>query len=751
MSREDVESHPSHSRSRSCQLPGRPSVVDFLQDSMPRPEKRSLPLADGFSLSPVSAYSRTGSWSGSSNTEEQQSPLTPEFVLPAAATVVRSNETPITAFLSQFYDAEPSPDAAQLRFSAPEDLHRLDLFKNRNEDIAMLVQLPVYSPKGTLDHIVAEIPDGLVQVLPEDHLLVETAPAIGEHEIEPHPPLPDVRKARRFACDFVSAGWSQGPLSVRSDQDPALPRPPTGVQETSVASQELDVSLASANLSASSSTVPLAFEFPSPPPMSRNIGLLSETETKKVQEFLRGWSEREGRRGSAAAGPMLHHDNAPQVPPKSGDRASDEFSWNPGHPDCDVDDGLGDATRCSALIHEVSLMVGLPSEEDQILPGDGRPPVPDVPENVECQNQDTTGATDIYVEMQPPSPPETRFFSPRRPRNICPPSQKTMSIGVRTTDAPISPNGEQHDDWRRGALHGDYPFLARKFKSVDAFPIKSPQLSPILPLSPQKSLAVRPRGVDAPIPRYKSAENVRLSQSARRRQGYIFMPRGSLDHGANGSSLDINEVFTHPREPAPKPTTSPANRISALDRLESSLDRLKAHAPGHHHKSQSEAGGPMRASKGLAQATEKRPSLPSVLRPRKQRSSHDISHRNVAHSVRGRHYSSSIPPVSGPSWAAPQDAMESICPTAPLSVTCPSGKRAPVGSFMDMDAHIQKPTQPHRASFRSSVNKEKVKKLVKAAARMSQGVIAWGKSLTGSIKSGNTRGETSPSRSAVIS
>jgi hypothetical protein len=56
MSREDVESHPSHSRSRSCEAPGRPSVVDFLQGSMPPPEKRSLPPADGFSLSPVSAY-----------------------------------------------------------------------------------------------------------------------------------------------------------------------------------------------------------------------------------------------------------------------------------------------------------------------------------------------------------------------------------------------------------------------------------------------------------------------------------------------------------------------------------------------------------------------------------------------------------------------------------------------------------------------------------------------------------------------
>ncbi|KIJ18665.1 hypothetical protein PAXINDRAFT_97429 [Paxillus involutus ATCC 200175] len=257
MSREDVESHPSHSRSRSCEAPGRPSVVDFLQGSMPPPEKRSLPPADGFSLSPVSAYSCTGSWSGSSNTEEQRSPLTPEFGPPAVATVVRSNETPITAFLSQFYDAEPSPDAAQLRLSVTEDLHKLDFFKNRKEDVTMLMQLPVYPPEGALDHIIAEIPDGPLQVLPEDDLLDEAALAVAEHEIEPHPPLPDVRRARRFACDFISAGWSQRPSSVRSDRDPAIPQP-TGIQETLIASQDLDASLALANLSASSSTVPLA-------------------------------------------------------------------------------------------------------------------------------------------------------------------------------------------------------------------------------------------------------------------------------------------------------------------------------------------------------------------------------------------------------------------------------------------------------------------------------------------------------------
>ncbi|KIJ18664.1 hypothetical protein PAXINDRAFT_8913 [Paxillus involutus ATCC 200175] len=481
--------------------------------------------------------------------------------------------------------------------------------------------------------------------------------------------------------------------------------------------------------------------------MYRNIGLLSERETKKVQEFLRAWGEREGRRSSAEDASMLHHDNAPQVPPRSEDRASDEFSWEAGNFDGDVVNELGDTTRCSALIHEVSLMVGLPSDEDQTLPGDGRPPVPDVPENVECKHQDTAGTTDTSVARQPPSPPETQFSSPRRPRNTCPPSPKTTRTGVRTTDAPISPKDEPRDDRRRVALHGDYPFLARKFKSVDALPIKSPQLPPILPLSPQKSLAVRPR-VDAPIPRYKSAENVRLSQSARRRQGQIFTPGDSIDHRPNRSLLDMDEAFIRPREPVPKPTTSPANRISALDRLETSLDRLKAHAPGHHHKSRSEAEGSRRAFEGLVQATEKRPSLPSVLRPRKQRSSHDVSHRNAARPARGRHSSSSIPPVAGPSWAAPQDATESTCATAPLNVACPSGKHATVGSFMDMDAHIQKPPQPHRASFRSSVNKEKVKKLVRAAARMSQGVVAWGKNLAGSIKSGNTRGETSPSQSA---
>ncbi|KAH7888645.1 hypothetical protein F5I97DRAFT_1776139, partial [Phlebopus sp. FC_14] len=59
--------------------------------------------------------------------------------------------------------------------------------------------------------------------------------------------------------------------------------------------------------------------------------------------------------------------------------------------------------------------------------------------------------------------------------------------------------------------------------------------------------------------------------------------------------------------------------------------------------------------------------------------------------------------------------------------------RVPINSFMDMDAS-EKPAQPHRASLRNSVDKEKINKFARAAARLSQGVIAWGKNLTGSKK-----------------
>ncbi|KAF9227303.1 hypothetical protein BS17DRAFT_458461 [Gyrodon lividus] len=735
MSQGDVENQSSHSpRSRSCEARGRPSVMHFLHGSIiPPPEERSLPPTDAFSLSPVSAHSCTESWSGSSSTGEQRSPLTPEFGPPAVPTVVRTNDTPITAFLSQFYDAEPSSDIVQSKLSVGEDVHTLKFSENRKEEMS-LMQLPIFPPERIPDYITAEMPDTPFQVSPEDDLLVEPAPVVVEHEIEPHPPLPDVRRARRFACDFLSAGWSERPPSAGLDQRPALPRP-TGVKETSAISQELNVSLSLANLSASSSTMPLAFEFPCPPPINRNIGLLSERETKKVQEFLREWGEREGRRWGAEDSPTLHlhHDNAPQIPFRSGDRTSDEFSWEARDSDSDDINGFGGATRCSALIHEVSLMVGLPSDEDQLLPSDGRP-IPDVPEHVEWDSQDIVGTTDILVERLPPLPPggtQPHFSSLRRPRNI----------------RLVPPEGELQSEKRRGALHGAYPFLARKCKSVDEVPIKTPQ-PPILPLSPQKSPAVRPRGIAVPTPRYKSAETIRPSLSARRCQGQVFPLKEPTGHGPSRSAVDIDEAFIHPREPVPKPTTSPAKRISALDRLESSLIRLKAHAPGHHHKSQSETEGSRRSFKDLVQTKEKRPSFPSVLRPRKQRSSHDISHRDMARPARGRHFSSPVPPVSGPSWAAPQATMESTCVTALLNATHHSEKRAPVGSFMDMDAPTRKPTQPHRTSFRSSVNKEKVKKLVRAAARMSQGVVAWGKNLAGSKKSASARGEDSPSQSA---
>ncbi|KAF9241637.1 hypothetical protein BU15DRAFT_73365 [Melanogaster broomeanus] len=536
MPQSDLENHPSHSRhSRSCEGRGSLSVTNLMQDNM-----SPLP-ADALPLSPVCP----DSWSGSSNTGDRPSPQTPEFGPPVVATIVRSNESPITSFLSQFYNAEPGP---------------------ATEERTMPTQ----------DHVIAEIPYVPLQVVPED---VEPPPSNVDDEIEHHPPLPDVRKARRFGLCLCFRRVVGGIF-------------------------ELDISFSSTTLSTSSSTRPLAFEFPCPPPISRNIGPLSERETKKVQEFLREWGERESRRVRSEDS-SSQCDNLPRVP--SGDRASDEFSWEARDSDSDSGDvnGLGDATRCSVLIHEVSLMVGIPSDEEQPLGDNGHPSAPDVPEHLERENQDVAvlGAPDVSLRRQPPLPPEITHAnqtpSSRKFVNTRLPPPGMAGIGVFPTDVLGPPDRGPQADKGRAALYGGFPVLAQKCGRVDDVAIIIPQLPPVPPLSPQKSPSVlRPRGMVTAVPR-KSAEVIRPGLSARR-QGQVFQFGEPIVHRPCSGTVVMDEEFFHPREP-PKPTISPAQRISALDRLESSLVRLKAHAPGHHHKSESEVAVSGRSSRDLAQ------------------------------------------------------------------------------------------------------------------------------------------------------
>ncbi|KIJ67835.1 hypothetical protein HYDPIDRAFT_25302 [Hydnomerulius pinastri MD-312] len=758
--RVEARSPNSNRRSRSCGATTRTCVMkDFplqRQTSIPPPDKSQLSSDDShvpswgrrpssdFPISPVSAYSCTESWSGSSNTQEQPSPRTPEFGPLPATTIVRPYETPITAFLSQFYDTNSSPNGVYSRLSVGEEAERLGFFDHRKEEKIRLMQ-------QTADLELSQMLDVRSPVRADDHSTIRTSPTNVKNKTALHPPLPDTRKARRFARNFVGEGLSQPSPSRGSAQRPDLSRSLESSQ-TSATSEEHDMSLSLASISAPSSTRPLALKFPSPPPISRTIGLLSETETKKVQEFLRDWCERENRRDRPDDSSPPIRDSAPEVPAGCKARESDEFSWEAKDSDSEHANSPGDTTRCSALIHEVSLMVGLPSEEDQPLLDDSPPGSP-APVLVEPGSKDllvrSSGTADSPSAWKPPLPPkatQSQYPSPRRPRNIRLPVSDVIKHRPRPINVLFSPGD---DPTHRGVdPHVDYPGVVEKCGSSEETPMSSSRLPPTLPRSPQKSLSVRRQPATTPIPRHKSAEAMRPSLSARKRQGQVFHLGESISLRPSSSAADMNEAFIRPREPAPEPMPPPAKRISALDRLESSLVKLKSHSPSHHHKSQSDAPeGAERSSGDLAKLREKRPSLPSLLRPQKQRSSQDLSQRHVARSARGRHFSSPVVPASGSTWTIPEDSIDSPSGAAPLNSYHRCKKLAPVGSFMDMDAPTKKPPLPHRASLRTSMNKEKMKKLVKAAARMSQGVVAWGKNLAGSMKPTTTGGEASAPRS----
>ena len=416
---------------------------------------------------------------------------------------------------------------------------------------------------------------------------------------------------------------------------------------------------------------------------------LSGDDIRKVQVFLRNRGRWEDMYDRFESSPPLHPRNAPPVPPLSQNSSSDDFSWEATHSAL-VDPN--DPSRCSLLIHEVSLLVGLTADVDHLSPDDGCP-LPDASKQV----HDT-----LPLTLTP-----TKSLASRKHRDTSPPH---TNVPIHPSDLPISPSSADNAD---PFLHCEVP------------------------------LPVESRNLATPIPRHKSADAARPSPSPLRRQGQVFHFEPPLSNAPHQNTVDLDETFFHPREPPPKPTPNPpANRCSSLDRLECSLLKLEAHAPVNHRKSQSEG----RSSDRAAQRKDKCPSLPPPRHLRQQHSIHEITHRKPlplppAH---GCHFSGPPPPVPRP-MLSHQYVAPRICPSAP-SDHVHLEKHLTPGSFMDMDIpHAEEAGPKRRTSFRQMKSKEKMKSLVSAAKR----VLAWGKNLTGSTKPPVTIQETTTVQTAL--
>ncbi|KAF8556351.1 hypothetical protein OG21DRAFT_1495583 [Imleria badia] len=414
---------------------------------------------------------------------------------------------------------------------------------------------------------------------------------------------------------------------------------------------------------------------------------LSGDDMRKVQVFLRNRGRWENMYDRFESSPPLRPRNAPPVLPLSQNSASDDFSW-----DALVDPTeLADPSRCSLLIHEVSLLVGLTADDDHLSPDDGCPLVPDASKQVH--------------DILPLTLTPTKSLASRKHRDA---SLPHTNARVHSSHHPISPSIADNAD----------PFLHNEVPP----PIGS-------------------RNLAMPIPRHKSSDATRLTPSPLRRQGQVFHFDPPLSNAPHQNPVDLDETFFHPRKPPPKPTpNSPANRCSSLDRLESSLLKLEAHAPRNHRKSQSEG----RSSDRVVQRNDNRPSLLHPRHLRQQHSIHEIMHRNPSRPAHGSHFSGPPPvprPILSQQYVAPQ-----ICTSVPSNEDHLGEDRTP-GSFMDMDIpRAEEAGQKRRISFRQMKSKEKMKSLVSAAKR----VIAWGKNLAGSTNPPVTAQEMTTVQSARV-
>ncbi|KAG8213982.1 hypothetical protein J3R82DRAFT_10732 [Butyriboletus roseoflavus] len=368
------------------------------------------------------------------------------------------------------------------------------------------------------------------------------------------------------------------------------------------------------------------------------------------------------------------HDRFQSPPPVSQESASDPLSWEAIHSPLVDHNELLDLSRYSLLIHEVSLLIGLAADDDHLSSDDRCPLVLDGPKQT--------------PDILPLSITPTKSLASRKHRNASLPHPTNTNVQLYSCSTPISPSVNPHTDDANASLHNE----------------KHP----------------------TPIARHKSADAIHRSLSPRRRQGQIFHFEPPLSNAHHRNAVHLDETFSHPREPPPKPAPiPPANRCSSLDRLECSLRKLEAHAPGNHRKSQSEG----RSLDQVAQRKDKRPSLPPLPPPRrlrKQRSTHDTMRRSPSRPAVDGHFSGPSSPVSRP--------IPRTCPAVPLDDEHCEEIHTP-GSFMDMDIPLtEEASQKRQVSFRQVTNKEKMKSLLSVASRVSRGVIAWGKNLTGSTK-----------------
>lgn len=648
-SRRQGSSFPTHAR-----LPSDASHISWSSEH---------PVPSVPTLSPTSTYS-TLSWSGSTHTQEQLSPLTPELFYSPSTTIESPEVTPITAFLSEFYEPDSKSGSGThtvVRLSRG-DPQRLDLFGERDG-------------KGMRNRMLPESPVSCVAEeasppLPNEIHLTGTATSISLTAESCAPPKHglghtlDVRKSRRFCRDFGEP--------VRS-KDPIYDEFPTP-------------------------QFPLSHDLPLPPSRSEVCNLFSEDETTAVREFLRVWGS--NKRVKESPSKLRMGEEAPGI------QSDDDYSWEAA----EVEDGVGDLASCSMLLHEVSQMVGIPSETSTV---EGLSSVASTPPGTDTLGrllQDTHGSSqslDLPSSYHSAALARNPNFLPDG-ANVC---ERASSGSCPRVDQPLDV-ASQHSVTSFSVTESN-----ASIREDQAIAVESMDVPVILTTTSNESYSGD--SCDSVLHQQLNLRKAKSTDSNLRRRGQIFNVETRVVHAASSGAVDLYKSYVPTRDPPPLPPLPgpSARRVSALDRLETSLSKLKAHN-SHQRKSS-------KVEKVNVRSEDRRPSPFTTPRDRKHQSSVAV-HLPDSRSGHGRHFSSPMANVTPHQSHRKAPRAETRPVNAHLQERAaklfpyPENRELSMRSFMEMDVVPPPPPPPRRMS-----------KLGRVAARLSQGITNWGRNITG--------------------
>lgn len=489
----------------------------------------------------------------------------------------------------------------------------------------------------------------------------------------------DIRKSRRFCRDFGEP--------VRS-KDPIYDEFPTYL------AKDLLVTRLS-----SSPPSPLSHDLLPPPSHSEACNLFSEDETTAVREFLRIWGSNKRVKESRSKSRM-GEDEAPYI------LSDDDYSWEAA----EVEDGVGDPASCSMLLHEVSQMVGIPSDNSTV---EGQssiastPPGPDTLGRLLQDSHESSQSLDLPSSYRSAAYIRSPSILPDG-ASVC---ERASSGSCQRVDQPLDVV-PQHSV--TSCLFAESNSSIRE-NQVDAVVAKSMDVPVILATTSNEAYSVD----SCDLVLHQSLRRAKSTDSNLRRRGQIFNVEKQVPYAASSAAVDSCTSYVPTRDPPPLPPlpAPSARRVSAVDRLETSLSKLKAHN-SHQRKSS-------KVEKANAPSEVRRPSPFTTPRERKHQSS-VAARLPDSRSGHGRHFSSPMADVAPHQHHRKAPRAETRPANARLQERAaklfpyPENRELSMRSFMEMDVVPPPPPPPPRTS-----------KLGRVAARLSQGITNWGRNITG--------------------